>query len=223
MKKSVLTKKERDVLILGSRYVDCKHLSTIEIAESLGLSVSCVKTTIHRACAKLRTHNKTEAIVTALKSGEINFNELYSFDEITERLSSLGPNVLRKIAYILRQGIPLEHLGDNDELIIYVDRKQNTTLTKTEREILVLAGFGLSNKKIADRLCISIDSVRTLLYRVYTKLGASRRADALVVAIKQGDMTALDVFPPNELIRVLAPLGAESLEKMAQLLDQQRV
>ena len=83
-----------------------------------------------------------------------------------------------------------------------------------------LAGCGLTNREIADRLYISINAVRTFLYRACTKLGTRRRADAVVLAVQQGEIGASDIFSPNELIQILAPLGAGSLEKIAQLLNQ---
>jgi DNA-binding CsgD family transcriptional regulator len=55
-------------------------------------------------------------------------------------------------------------------------------LTAREREIAALAGRGLSNREIADRLVVSLRTVENHLARVFVKLGiASRRelADAL--------------------------------------------
>ena len=41
-----------------------------------------------------------------------------------------------------------------------------------------------------------------------------------MLAVKQGEISILDIFSPNELIQFLAPLGAESIEKMAQLVTE---
>jgi len=49
-------------------------------------------------------------------------------------------------------------------------------LTAREREIVVLAAQGLSNKDIAGRLTVSVRTVEGHLYRAGIKLGVSERA-----------------------------------------------
>jgi DNA-binding CsgD family transcriptional regulator len=217
-KSTVLTKEERDVLILA--VVHGQHLNNAEIAQRLGISVSRVKTLIHQACVKLEAHNRIEAIFFAMRRGEISLNEVYSLDELAEILSSLSPDMLRKIAHLVRQELEHGHLPGNDEQIIRTDRRQDTTLTKRERDVIILAGRGLTNVEIADRLYISISAVRTFLNRACTKLGARKRADAVVLALKQREITVGEITSLNEMVQGLAPLGAESVEKMAQLLNR---
>lgn len=219
-KSTVLTGEERDALVLGALHLNGKHLSNAEIGQRLGVSANRVKTIIHQACVKLGAHSRNEAVLFALKRGKISLNELCSLDELAERFSSLGSDMLRRIAHLIRQGLENGRLPGEYEQIIRTDRRQDTVLTESEREVLLLAGFGLTNREIADRLYISISSVRTFLYRAYTKLGTRRRADAVVLAVKQGEISAGEIFSPNELMQILAPLGAESLEKIAQLMDQ---
>jgi DNA-binding CsgD family transcriptional regulator len=219
-KSTVLTKEERDVLILGTIHPRGKHLSNSEIGQRLGISVSRVKTLIHQACVKLEAHNRIEAIFFAMKRGEISLNEVYSLDEIAEILSSLSPDMLRRIAHLVRQELEHGHLPGKDEQIILAERRQDTTLTRRERDVLILAGRGFTNKEIADRLYISISAVRTFLNRACTKLGARKRADAVVLALKQGEISVGEITSLNEVVQGLAPVGAESLEKMAQLLNQ---
>ncbi len=218
-KSTVLTREERDILIMVARHG--QHLSNTEIARRLGISVSRVKTILHQACIKLGAHNRNEAIFFAImKRGEISPTEVYSLDELAEILSSLGPDTLRRIAHLVRQELEHGHLPGKDEQIIPTDRRQDTILTKRERDVVILAGRALTNKEIADRLYISISAVRTFLNRACTKLGARKRADALVLALKRREITIGEIFSLNELIQTLAPMGAESVEKMAQLLDQ---
>ena len=219
-KSTVLTKEERDILILAALHPRGKHLSNSEIAQRLGISVSRVKTLIHQACVKLGAHNRNEAIFFAMKRGEISLNEFYSLDELAEILSSLSPDMLRRIAHLVRQELEHGHLPGKDEQIICTDRRQDTILTKRERDVLILAGRGLTNIEIADRLYISISAVRTFLNRACTKLGARKRADAVVLALKQREISVGEIFSLNEVVQGLAPLGAESIEKIAQLLNQ---
>ena len=219
-KSTVLTREERDILILGTIHPSGKHLSNSEIGQRLGISVSRVKTLIHQACVKLEAHNRIEAIFFAMRRGEISLNEVYSLDELAEILSSLSPDMLRRIAHLVRQELEHGHLPGKDEQIICTDRRQDTILTKRERDVLILAGRGLTNIEIADRLYISIGSVRIFLYRACRKLGAHKRYDAVVLAAKQTEISVGEIFSLNELLQLLAPLGAESVEKMAQLLNQ---
>jgi DNA-binding CsgD family transcriptional regulator len=216
---TALTKEERDILILVALHG--QHLNNAEIGQRLGISVSRVKTLIHQACVKLEAHNRNEAIFFAImKRGEISPTEVYSLDELAEILISLSPDILIRIAHLVRQELEHGHLPGKDEQIIRTDRRQDTILTKRERDVLILVGRGLTNKEIADRLYMSIAAVRTFLSRACTKLGARKRADAIVLALKQREISVGEIFSLNELIQSLAPLGAESIEKMAQLLNQ---
>ncbi|WP_231759671.1 LuxR C-terminal-related transcriptional regulator [Microbulbifer elongatus] len=52
-------------------------------------------------------------------------------------------------------------------------------LTKKELATLALLVEGLSNKEISDRLCVSINTVKTHLKSAYGKLGVSRRTQAV--------------------------------------------
>jgi DNA-binding NarL/FixJ family response regulator len=55
-------------------------------------------------------------------------------------------------------------------------------LTEREREIIILVGQGLSNKDIADRLCISGITVRHHLTSIFDKVGVSNRQKLLIRA-----------------------------------------
>jgi DNA-binding NarL/FixJ family response regulator len=55
-------------------------------------------------------------------------------------------------------------------------------LTGREVEVLTLVGEGLSNEQIADRLVISIKTVKTHITHLLTKLGARDRAQLVITA-----------------------------------------
>ncbi|TAK33259.1 MAG: LuxR family transcriptional regulator [Chloroflexota bacterium] len=218
-KRTVLTREERDVLILAALRPGGRHLSNSEIGERLSMSVNRVKTLLHQACVKLDAHNRNEAFLFAQKRGELCSSEYCSLDELAETLSSLGPDMLRRIAHLVRQKLEHGHLPGKDEQIIPTDRRQDAILTKRERDVLILVGRGLTNVEIADSLYISVDAVRTFLNRACNKLGACKRADAVVLALNQREIGIGEIFSVNELAQILAPWGAESVEKMAQLLN----
>ena len=50
-------------------------------------------------------------------------------------------------------------------------------LTVREREIGRLAAFGLSNDQIADRLCITVDTVKKSIFRIMNKTGVNKREE----------------------------------------------
>lgn len=52
------------------------------------------------------------------------------------------------------------------------------SLTLREREILSLAGKGLSNAEIAERLCLSPHTIKSHIHNLLRKIGASNRAEA---------------------------------------------
>ena len=51
-------------------------------------------------------------------------------------------------------------------------------ITRREHEVIELIGEGLSNKEIADRLNISVESIRWHLKNIYQKLHVHSRTEA---------------------------------------------
>lgn len=64
--------------------------------------------------------------------------------------------------------------------------KWPAALTEREREVIALIGQGLSNKDIADRLCISGITVRHHLTSIFDKLGVTTRQKLLIRAHQYG-------------------------------------
>lgn len=59
-------------------------------------------------------------------------------------------------------------------------------LSSREMTCLVAAANGLRNQEIADDLGISIETVKTHLKRVYSKLEARDRAHSVAIAFRTG-------------------------------------
>jgi two-component system, NarL family, response regulator DevR len=57
-------------------------------------------------------------------------------------------------------------------------------LTKREREVLALLGEGLSNRRIAERLCLTHKTVENHVASVLAKLGLSGRAEATAYVLR---------------------------------------
>lgn len=81
------------------------------------------------------------------------------------------------------RGLPLGQHRDDVELD--ADSSVHTlaeTPTARELELLMLVEAGLSNQQLADRLSLSVATVKWHLYNLYTKLGMSSRGAALARA-----------------------------------------
>jgi DNA-binding NarL/FixJ family response regulator len=69
-------------------------------------------------------------------------------------------------------------------------RRQSTTerlaLSPREREVLALLQDGVSIPAIARTLYVSPSTAKTYVSRLYEKLGASNRAQALMAALRNG-------------------------------------
>jgi two-component system, NarL family, response regulator LiaR len=61
-------------------------------------------------------------------------------------------------------------------------RREALGITRRELEILELMAAGLSNKEIADRIFVSENTVKTHASRLFDKLGAKRRTQAINTA-----------------------------------------
>ena len=61
-----------------------------------------------------------------------------------------------------------------------------TALSERERDVLTLIGQGLSNVAIAERLFLSVPTVKEHVSAVLLKLGAENRVQAAVVAHQAG-------------------------------------
>jgi DNA-binding NarL/FixJ family response regulator len=62
-------------------------------------------------------------------------------------------------------------------------------LTSRETEVLMLIAQGMSNTQISDTLCIALETTRTHIKRILSKLGLRDRAQAVVIAYETGLVT----------------------------------
>jgi DNA-binding NarL/FixJ family response regulator len=65
-------------------------------------------------------------------------------------------------------------------------REAPDELTPREAEVLVLIAEGLSNAEIADRLVVSLATVKTHVNRIFAKTGVRDRAQAVRYAYREG-------------------------------------
>ena len=70
------------------------------------------------------------------------------------------------------------------------ERLSPPDLSMREREVLALVALGLSNREVAAELYLSVDTVKTYVRRLFSKLGVSNRTQAALRA------SGFDVQPP---------------------------
>ena len=72
------------------------------------------------------------------------------------------------------------------EEVQYFEQRPQTPLSKRESEILQKVAYGATTKEVARDLEISPHTVKTHLERIFEKLGANDRAQAVAIAIRTG-------------------------------------
>ena len=75
---------------------------------------------------------------------------------------------------------------DPSPFVVDQARLQQLGITPREHEILTLIAKGLSNGEIAEKLCVSENTVKTHSSRLFQKLNARRRTQAVHIAKEQG-------------------------------------
>jgi DNA-binding CsgD family transcriptional regulator len=112
------------------------------------------------------------------------------------KVSGQGPedfllvHILEPIDRASRLARALERLGAETEPQAFGSAAnrpaRSKELTKREREILRRAATGLQNKEIAERLGISVATVRNHIHNVLKKLGVHSKLEAVSLAFRYG-------------------------------------
>ena len=74
-----------------------------------------------------------------------------------------------------------------------VELKIKDLLSDREMEMLKLLATGISNKEIAEKLCLSLRTVKAHMSNIFTKMNVASRSEALVEALRKGLLTLDDV------------------------------
>jgi len=128
--------------------------------------------------------------------------------ELQQALAAAAPEgLVRSLAdepWVLRDMIAAAPLADNAALAAFGQRVANAcgtspaaprakpaeavreVLSKREIEVLAMLAHGMSNKEMARKLSRSEATVATHLRRIYEKLGAHTRTQAIAVARRGG-------------------------------------
>lgn len=74
--------------------------------------------------------------------------------------------------------------GSSTDLATPVPQSGQSPLSRREREILELIQQGYSNQQVADRLYLSVNTVKNHMSRILAKLSAANRTDAVLKAMQ---------------------------------------
>ncbi|WP_327258743.1 response regulator transcription factor [Streptomyces sp. NBC_01240] len=119
-------------------------------------------------------------VTAALSAGATGFVlKRLPVQQIAEavRVVAAGEAILFPAA--LRRMVAARPLGSAEAL-------PKAALTGREEEVLRLMATGLSNPEIAESLTVSLETVKTHVGNVLTKLGAQNRTHAVVIAYESG-------------------------------------
>lgn len=158
-----------DVLLLDHRLPDGDGVDAVSQLRALRPTMAVIILTASAA---------EHLMVTAIESGVSGFlSKTRSLGEVTSavRAAAAGEAVIspEMLARLLPR---LNRSG----------RAGQTTLTEREREVLGLVSEGLTNAVIAERLVVSVHTVRNHVANLSAKLGARSKLEALSIAMREG-------------------------------------
>ncbi len=123
----------------------------------------------------------TELGVKALRHGlrGVFFNDS-NVDNFAQGIKALATGELWYPKDVLaeHERLTAQEVEETDE------ERDEEALTRKEKEILAIVASGATNQEIADKLFISVHTVKTHLYRIFKKIGASNRLQATLWATR---------------------------------------
>lgn len=96
--------------------------------------------------------------------------------------ATISPRVTRRMLEMFAPMLPGEEESDAEE----VDLSLLNSLTERETEVLKLIAEGYTNQEIAERLFISMTTVKTHVGNILEKIGAQNRVQAVIFAFQHG-------------------------------------
>jgi DNA-binding NarL/FixJ family response regulator len=132
---------------------------------------------------------EVKVVLIDLGLGEEEITSLLLCHKIDGVLSTTSDVALLKKALLaIREGQVWIDNRKVKALIHHADSTRASHLeedfSRKEREIIVLIAQGLMNREIADRLCISEQTVKSHIGRIFRKANVSRRSQLVPMALK---------------------------------------
>lgn len=117
--------------------------------------------------------NEDQKMVTGLKIG--------ADDYIVKPF--VLPNLLARIEAVLRRSKNTQNIGKKSNVTINQINQFNS-LTRREKDVLLLVTQGENNKSIAEKLVVSEITVKSHLNNIFKKLNVSNRTQAVLLAMQ---------------------------------------
>jgi DNA-binding NarL/FixJ family response regulator len=167
--KALIVSATPDVVLLDHRLPDGDGVAAIGELRSLRPTVEIVVLTASAA---------DHVLVAAIDAGAAGFvSKTRGLAEVTAAVRAaaageavISPELLARLLPRLKRG----------------QQPTRTDLTEREREVLGLLAEGLSNAAIADKLTVSVHTVRNHIANLSAKLGAHSKLEALSIAVRDG-------------------------------------
>ncbi len=167
---SLITSAAPDVLLLDHRLPDGDGVSAIPRLRALRTRMAVVVLTASTA---------EHVLVSAIEAGASGFvSKTRGLPELTSAVRAAAAGEAVVSPEMLSRLLP--RLQRNR------DGTGHASLTEREREVLALVAEGLTNASIADRLVVSVHTVRNHVANLSAKLGASSKLEALSIAVREG-------------------------------------
>jgi DNA-binding CsgD family transcriptional regulator len=114
-----------------------------------------------------------------------------AFRRIWHRSATYEPDRADVLAWLLNQAVDRPSTEDDGVPVAH-------GLTERETSVLELVGSGLTNQDIADRLYLSVNTIKTYIRSAYRKIGVTRRTEAVLWAVHH-DLTSAPSTPSGAL------------------------
>ncbi|KGX88135.1 response regulator transcription factor [Pontibacillus litoralis] len=98
---------------------------------------------------------------------------------------STGEDLIRAIKSVMNGDCIVSPSMTKKLLTRHYTKKEESTLTSREKEVLRLLTKGLRNKEIANRLFISDQTVKIHISNIFRKFNVNSRSQAIVYAVEQ--------------------------------------
>lgn len=108
----------------------------------------------------------------------------------------------------------LEALGEALPLRV-IDARGAELLSRREQEVVRCVAEGLSNREIAQRLGLTEHTVKNYLFRIFDKLGVSKRVEVVLYAYSLGGTPELPPMLTSNKEKGLLPPAATSLPRLS--------
>jgi DNA-binding NarL/FixJ family response regulator len=134
-------------------------------------------------------HPETRVILFTVEESRASISEAIQAGVSGYLLKDVTADEIINAARLALQGKAVIHPALTQafiEEVRLVDRRPEAPLSRREIEILQKVAYGSTTKEVADELGISPHTVKTHLERIFEKLGANDRAQAVAIAIRRG-------------------------------------